>query len=136
MRKITVSLIASAALVLSGCVNPPIESFEGNWLLTSATDAQGTWVDGAAGTTLVTIEDGHISGQICNNWGGDIAITGSTVVVSSLYSTKMACDKTDGIMDREMRFLNDLSLVTSIELVNGQLRLSGDGIELEFVGDY
>jgi hypothetical protein len=48
----------------------------------------------------------------------------------------MACDKTDGIMDREMRFLNDLSLVTSIELVNGQLRLSGDGIELEFVGDY
>jgi len=136
MRKIVVSLIASAALVLSGCANPPIESFEGNWLLTSATDAQGTWVDGAAGATLVTIEDDHISGQICNNWGGDIAITGSTVVVSSLYSTKMACDKPDGIMDIEMRFLNDLSLVTSIELVDGRLRLSGDGVALEFVGDY
>jgi heat shock protein HslJ len=133
MRKIIVSLIASAALVLSGCANPPIESFEGNWLLTSATDAQGTWVDGAAGATLVTIEDDHISGQICNNWGGDIAITGSTVVVSSLYSTKMACDKTDGIMDLEMRFLDDLSLVTSIELVDGQLRLTGDAVTLEFV---
>jgi heat shock protein HslJ len=133
MRKIVVSLIASAALVLSGCANPPIESFDGNWLLTSATDAQGTWVDGAAGATLVTIEDDHISGQICNNWGGDIEITGSTVVVSSLYSTKMACDKPGGIMDREMRFLDDLSLVTSIELVDGQLRLTGDAVTLEFV---
>ena len=133
MRKIVVSLIASAALVLSGCANPPIESFDGNWLLTSATDAQGTWVDGAAGATLVTIADDHISGQICNNWGGDIEITGSTVVVSSLYSTKMACDKPGGIMDREMRFLDDLSLVTSIELVDGQLRLTGDAVTLEFV---
>ncbi|MEN9911139.1 MAG: hypothetical protein RLZZ441_707 [Actinomycetota bacterium] len=133
MRKVIVSLIASAALVISGCANPPIESFEGNWLLTSATDAQGTWVDGAAGATLVTIEDDHISGQICNNWGGDIAITGSTVVVSSLYSTKMACNKPDGIMDLEMRVLDDLSLVTSIELVDGQLRLTGDAVTLEFV---
>lgn len=133
MRKIVVSLIASAALFLAGCTNPPVQSFDGNWLLTSATDAQGTWVDGVAGATLVTIEDDHISGQICNNWGGDIEITGSTVVVSSLYSTKMACDKPGGIMDREMRFLDDLSLVTSIELVDGQLRLTGDAVTLEFV---
>ena len=133
MRKIVVSVIASAALFLAGCTNPPVQSFDGNWLLTSATDAQGTWVDGAAGATLVTIEDDHISGQICNNWGGDIEITGSTVVVSSLYSTKMACDKPGGIMDREMRFLDDLSLVTSIELVDGQLRLTGDAVTLEFV---
>jgi heat shock protein HslJ len=133
MRKIVVSVIASAALVLSGCANPPIESFDGNWLLMSATDAQGTWVDGVAGATLVTIEDDHISGQICNNWGGDIAITGSTVVVGSLYSTKMACDKPDGIMDLEMRFLDDLSLVTSIELVDGLLSLTGDAVTLEFV---
>ncbi len=133
MRKIVVSLIASAALVLSGCANSPIESFDGNWLLTSATDAQGAWVDGADDATVVTIEDDHISGQICNNWGGDIEITGSTVVVSSLYSTKMACDKPGGIMDREMRFLDDLSLVTSIELVDGQLRLTGDAVTLEFV---
>ena len=133
MRKIVVSVIASAALFLAGCTNPPVQSFDGKWLLTSATDAQGTWADGVAGATFVTIEDDHISGQICNNWGGDIEITGSTVVVSSLYSTKMACDKPGGIMDREMRFLDDLSLVTSIELVDGQLRLTGDAVTLEFV---
>ena len=135
MRKIVVSLIASAALVLTGCTNPPVQSFDGKWLLTSATDAQGTWADGVAGATFVTIEDDHISGQICNNWGGNIVITGSTVDLSSLYSTKMACDKPDGIMDLEMRFLDDLSLVTSIELVDGSLHLSGGPVDLEFVSD-
>ncbi|CAB4633518.1 unannotated protein [freshwater metagenome] len=135
MRKIVVSLIASAALVLTGCTNPPVQSFDGKWLLTSATDAQGTWADGVAGATFVTIEDDHISGQICNNWGGNIVITGSTVDLSSLYSTKMACDKPDGIMDLEMRFLDDLSLVTSIELVDGTLHLSGGPVDLEFVSD-
>jgi heat shock protein HslJ len=135
MRKIVVSLIASAALFLAGCTNPSVQSFDGKWLLTSATDAQGTWADGVTGATLVTIEDDHISGQICNSWGGDIAITGSTVVVGSLYSTKMACDKPDGIMDVEMRFLDDLSLVTSIELVDGTLHLSGGPVDLEFVSD-
>jgi heat shock protein HslJ len=132
MRKIVVSLIASAALVLSGCANPPIESFDGNWLLTSATDAQGTLVDGVDGGTLVTIDGDEISGQICNNWGGNIAIDGSSVVISSVYSTKMACNKPDGIMDFEMRFLNDLSLATSIELVNGGLRLTSDAVTLDF----
>ena len=135
MRKIVVSLIASAALVLTGCTNPPVQSFDGKWLLTSATDAQGTWADGVAGATFVTIEDDHISGQICNNWGGNIVITGSTADLSSLYSTKMACDKPDGIMDVEMRFLDDLSLVTSIELVDGTLHLSGGPVDLEFVSD-
>jgi heat shock protein HslJ len=135
MRKIVVSLIASAALVLTGCTNPPVQSFDGKWLLTSATDAQGTWADGVAGATFVTIEDDHISGQICNNWGGNIVITGSTVDLSSLYSTKMACDKPDGIMNVEMRFLDDLSLVTSIELVDGTLHLSGGPVDLEFVSD-
>lgn len=135
MRKIVVSLIASAALVLTGCTNPPVQSFDGKWLLTSATDAQGTWADGVAGATFVTIEDDHISGQICNNWGGNIVITGSTVDLSSLYSTKMACDKPDGIMDLEMRLLDDLSLVTSIELVDGTLHLSGGPVDLEFVSD-
>ena len=47
----------------------------------------------------------------------------------------MACDKPDGIMDLEMRFLDDLSLVTSIELVDGTLHLSGGPVDLEFVSD-
>jgi heat shock protein HslJ len=132
MHKIIMGLLAATALVLAGCTSLPAESFDGNWSLTSATDAQGTLVDGVDGGTLVTIDGDEISGQICNNWGGNIAIDGSSVVISSVYSTKMACNKPDGIMDFEMRFLNDLSLITSIELVNGGLRLTSDAVTLDF----
>jgi heat shock protein HslJ len=132
MHKIIMGLLAATALVLAGCTSLPVESFDGNWSLTSATDAQGTLVDGVDGGTLVTIDGDEISGQICNNWGGNIAIDGSSVVISSVYSTKMACNKPDGIMDFEMRFLNDLSLITSIELVDGGLRLMSDAVTLDF----
>ena len=133
MRKIGIGLVAAATIVLAGCAILPDERFDGNWLLTSATDAQGVWLDGVAGATLVTIDDGQISGQICNTWGGDIAITESTVVVSSVHSTEMWCSEPAGIMDRETRFLNDLALVTSIELVDGRLRLTGGAVTLDFV---
>lgn len=144
MLKIPIGLVLIASLgFVSGCAAPaplptptPSVRYDWDWLLASGTDNQGAWVDGDEGALRLSIKDGQISGQICNNWGGDITITGSTVVVSSLFSTKMACDKPDGIMDRETRFLNDLALVTSIELVDGRLRLSGEGVELEFVGSY
>ena len=141
MRKIFISLVLAASLaIVSGCAAPaplptptPSVQFDVDWFLSSGTDSQGAWVDGGEGAIRVSIKDGQVSGQICNNWGGDIVISGSDVEVSSIYSTKMHCTEPKGIMDREMRFLNDLSLVTSIELVDGQLRLTGDAVTLEFV---
>ena len=136
MRKITVSLIASATLVLTGCSNPPSQTYESDWLLSSGTDSQGEWVEGSEGAVRLTINDGQVSGQICNSWGGDIDINGPSVAMTSLFSTKMYCTEPAGIMDRETRFLSDLSLVTTIELVDGRLRLSGGGVELEFIGSH
>jgi heat shock protein HslJ len=144
MRKILIGLVLAASMgLVSGCAVPtptptpiPSEQYDWDWLLASGTDNQGAWVDGDEGAIRLTINDGQVSGQICNSWGGDIDINGSSVAMTSLFSTKMACDKPDGIMDRETRFLNDLALVTSIELVDGRLRLSGEGVELEFVGSY
>lgn len=133
MRKFTVSLFTAAALVLSGCAILPDHTYDGTWLLTSATDAQGSWLDDVAGATLITIDDGQISGQICNTWGGGIAITGSSVAISSLVSTEMWCSKPDGITDHETRFLSGLQLITSIELVDGRLRLSGGPVTLDLV---
>ncbi len=130
MRKIVIGLVAAATIVLAGCAILPDERFDGNWLLTSATDAQGVWLDGVAGASLVTIDDGQISGQICNSWGGDIVIEGSSVEITSIFSTEMWCTEPDGIMDRETRFLNNISLVTTIEIVDGFLRLSGGGVDL------
>ena len=54
--------------------------------------------------------------------------------MSSVHSTEMWCTEPDGIMDHETRFLNNISLVTTIEIVDGFLRLSGGGVDLKFAG--
>lgn len=136
MRKTVVGAIAVIAVMLSGCTNSPTTTFDYDWLLSSGTDSQGTWVQGDEGAIRLTIDEGQVSGQICNSWGGDIDINGSSVTITSLYSTEMWCESPDGIMDRETRFLDDLSRVTTIKLVDGFLRLSGGGVDLEFVGSY
>lgn len=144
MRKIQIGLVLVASLgFVSGCAAPaplptptPSVQYDWDWLLASGTDRQGEWVDGDEGAIRLTINDGQVSGQICNSWGGDIAIDGSSVAITDLYSTEMFCTEPEGIMDRETRFLNNISLVTTIELVDGRLRLSGGGVEFEFVGSY
>lgn len=142
MRKILIGLILISSVgLVGGCAGPtpeptPIEQFERNWVLVSGTDDQGAWTKGSEGATRLTVADGQVSGQICNSWGGDIIINGSSVKITSLYSTEMWCETPDGIMDRETRFLKDLAAVTTIELVDGFLRLSGGGVDFKFVGYY
>ncbi len=142
MRKIVISLVLAASMgLVSGCAVPtptptPREKYNQNWVLVSGTDDQGYWVKGDEGATRLTIYNGQVSGQICNSWGGDIAIDGSSVAITALYSTEMFCTEPEGIMDRETRFLNDISLVTTIELVDGFLLLSGGGVDLKFVAYY
>ena len=135
MRTIVVSLVTAATLVLSGCAILPDDRYDSNWILSSGKNSQGPFVSGAEGAIRMTINAGQISGQICNSWGGDISITDTSVLVSGIYSTEMWCTEPEGIMDRETRFLNDLSRVTSIELVDGTLHLWGGPVDLEFVSD-
>ena len=142
MRKILIGLVLAASMgLVSGCAVPtptptpiPSEQLNRNWVLVSGTDDQGDWVKGSEGATRLTIENGQVSGQICNSWGGDIDIEGSSVAITSIFSTVMLCTEPDGIMDRETRFLTDISLVTTIEIVDGFLRLSGGGVDLKFAG--
>jgi heat shock protein HslJ len=141
MRKILIGVVlAASAGLLSGCValtptpTPiPSEQLNMNWVLVSGTDGEGAWVKGSEGATRLTIDNGQVSGQICNSWGGDIVIEGSSVAITSIFSTEMFCTEPEGIMDRERRFLNDLSLVTTVEIVDGFLLLSGGGVDLKFV---
>jgi heat shock protein HslJ len=133
MRKIIVGLVTAADLVLSGCAILPDDRYDSNWILTYGKNSQGTFVNGAEGAIRMTINAGQISGHICNSWGGDISITNTSVLVSGIYSTEMWCTEPEGIMDRETRFLNDLSRVTSVEIVDGTLHLSGGPVTLDFV---
>ena len=140
---ILVSTAIAVLTALSGCVTPaptpvptPTMSLENDWLLYSGTDSLGDLVQGDEGAIRMTIADNKINGQICNSWGGDIAVDGSRITFGPLYSTEMYCETPKGIMDRESRFLSDLALVTTIELVDGKLHLSGGGVDLEFGGSY
>lgn len=113
----------------------PALKVDGDWFLSEGTDAEGD-LDLTGDAIRLTIADGQVSGQICNSWGGSIDINGSSVTFGALVSTEMYCTEPAGIMDRETRFLADLPLVTSIELVDGTLHLTGGDVDLTFVGGY
>jgi heat shock protein HslJ len=144
MRSTIFGYAAIAVLIaLSGCatteptpIPSPTMSLEQDWLLYSGSDSLGDLKQGDEGAIRMTIAGNKVTGQICNSWGGGIAIDGSSIAFGPLYSTEMYCETPDGIMDRESRFLTDLALVTTIELVDGKLHLSGDGVDLEFGGSY
>ena len=134
-----VAVVASIGFV-SGCAAPSptpsaSPSFDADWVLATASDSLGN-LDLTGDAIRLTIQDGQVSGQICNSWGGDITVDGSSVVIGPLAATEMYCTEPSGIMDRETRVLSDLPLVTRIELVDGGLHLSGGGVDMTFVGAY
>lgn len=110
-------------------------SFDGDWFLVSGADAAGTF-DDTLPAVRMSFADGQISGQICNSWGGDFTVDGSTISIGPLVSTEMYCTTPKGIMDLETRFLTDLPLVTTIELVDARLHLSGGGVDFVFGPGY
>ncbi|MEY4312807.1 MAG: hypothetical protein RLZZ319_316 [Actinomycetota bacterium] len=110
-------------------------SFDGDWFLFSGTDADGTF-DDTLPAVRMSIADGQLSGQICNSWGGDVTVDGSTISIGALVSTEMYCTTPKGIMDLESRFLTDLPLVTTITVEDGRLHLTGGGVDLVFGPGY
>jgi heat shock protein HslJ len=67
----------------------------------------------------------------CNSYGADVTITGTTIKVSQLMQTEMACvDAT--AMDIEGAFVAALAAATTIEIRDGKLVISGPGGELVF----
>ena len=137
------SAAIAVLIALAGCATSaptpaptPTISLEQDWLRYSGSDSLGDLKQGDEGAIRMTIADNKVTGQICNSWGGDVAIDGSSMTFGPLYSTEMYCETPDGIMDRESRFLTDLALVTTFELVDGKLHLSGGGVDLEFGGSY
>jgi heat shock protein HslJ len=67
----------------------------------------------------------------CNSYGADVAISGTTIKVSQLIQTEMACvDAT--AMDIEGAFVAALSAATTIEIRDGKLVIGGPEGELVF----
>ena len=125
-------LIAAVAVTLSGCVSgTSTESLQGEWVLTSGSDATGELDITITDVTLVVGDDG-VSGRVCNSYGGTISGSPTDLSVSSLYSTEMYCTTPEGIMELEQRFLSDLGAVTGAVVDGNQLTLTGADITLGF----
>ncbi|MEZ0239230.1 MAG: META domain-containing protein [Chloroflexota bacterium] len=67
----------------------------------------------------------------CNSYGADVAITGTTITVSQLMQTEMACADPNA-MAIEGDFVTALAAATTIEIRDGKLVIGGPQGELVF----
>lgn len=102
---------------------------DGTWNATGVNNGNGGVASLVADTEITAIfsAEGAISGNSgCNTYGGDYTVDGSTIAISQLISTMMACD--DPIMEQERAYLTALGNATTIELGEKTLQLrSADG---------
>lgn len=70
----------------------------------------------------IAFEDGGVGGNSgCNSYGGTFEVEGSSIVLSGLVSTLMAC--VEPVNAQEAEFLRALSEAASYEIVGGRLTI-------------
>jgi heat shock protein HslJ len=120
-------------LLLSGCslLSRGASSLDGQWQLQAGTN-QGQPVPIVAGSRITLNVDGtQIGGSAaCNTYGGTIQVGGSSVVISALSMTEMACQ--EDLMASEAAYLAALPRVTTVALNGNSLVLSGPQVELRY----
>jgi heat shock protein HslJ len=129
MRALTLILILSGCSLMSGGAS---DSLDGQWLL-QAGSSQGQPVPIVAGSKItLDIEGSRVGGTAaCNSYGGNIQIDGSSIVISELFQTEMACVD-DRVMASESAYLAALARVSSAVRNGASLVLSGPQVELRF----
>ena len=104
---------------------------QGQWTLVEASDSQGA-IDTRVSAIVMTVDDSTLSGSVCNHFGGDYALSGSTLKVGPLMTTEMWCQTPDGIMDVESRFVEALGKANTVRFEGTNLVLTGVDIRLVF----
>ena len=86
----------------------------GSWLVTSYADAAGTVVSVDDGSVTVVFDATSVSGTAgCNGFHGPWRLTGATLSIGPLMSTKMACEPAE-VMAREAAVMADLGASTAL----------------------
>ena len=136
MRAVHRSLaIAALALLIAGCSLFPglaNAALDGEWQLQAGTN-QGAAIPIPAGSRItLTIDGGDVGGiSACNHYGGTLEINGTTIKISALSMTEMACQ--EDVMAAEAAYLAALPRVTTAARQGDSLVLSGPQVELHFV---
>lgn len=122
-----ISLLLTAVLLLpsrAGFAAPPAPP-TGRWL---AETIRGGGVVDRVQSTLEIAGDGRVSGSGgCNRISGKARITGASIRIGPLVSTRMACPP--AVMDQEHKFFNALEAARSwrIDRARHKLTLRGSG---------
>lgn len=104
--------------VINGCslmrpdspTTPKVQLTDSTWI---AEDIDGKGVIDNAQSTLVFGADGRVSGRAaCNQYGGKVTLSGASMIVDQVFSTKMACTA-PALMEQETRFLEALQSTRS-----------------------
>ena len=122
-------------LLLSGCslfVAGAWASLGGEWQLQAGTN-QGQAIPIVAGSRITLKIDGNEVGgtAACNQYGGKIHVSGTTISITELIQTEMAC-LDDRLMASESAYLGSLARVTAAGRNGGSLVLTGPEVELRF----
>ena len=127
MRRFAVGTLGVVAMALSGCSlmspnstsTPKVELTGSAWL---AEDVDGAGVIDNAQSTLEFSTDGKVLGRGgCNRYGGTVSLSGASMIVGELFSTKMAC--VPALMDQETKFLAALQATRSYRMEDTKLVL-------------
>lgn len=129
MRAFILTLLLSGCSILSLGASA---SLDGEWQLQAGTN-QGQPVPIVAGSKITLNVDGTKAGgsAACNMYGGTIKVQGTSVAISALSMTEMACQ--ENLMVSEAAYLAALPRVTTATRSGNSLVLSGPEVELRYV---
>ena len=128
MKAMILMLLLSGCSLLSGSGTT---SLDGEWLLQAGTN-QGQAVPIVAGSKITLKIDGNQAGgsAACNLYGGTIQVNGSSIAISALSMTEMACQ--ENVMASESAYLAALPRATMAARSGNGLLLTGPQVELRF----
>jgi heat shock protein HslJ len=129
-------IVAASALglILAGCSLLPAAmdiALDGEWQLQAGT-SQGQPLPIVPGTRIsLRVKGLEIGGSgACNIYGGTLQVDGTTIRITALSMTEMACR--DDIMASEAAYLAVLPTVTGATRTGRALILTGPQVELRF----
>lgn len=128
MKALLLILALTGCSIISGGATA---SLDGEWQLRDGTN-QGQPIPIVAGSRITLKIDGtQVGGSAaCNIYGGTIEVHGSSVVISALSMTEMACQ--EDVMASEAAFLAALPRATTVARNGDTLVLTGPELELRF----
>ena len=125
----TLGLLLVGCSLLPGALNAALD---GEWQLQAGTNQGAAIPVAAAHPITLKIARSHVGGTAaCNQYGGRLKINGTTVKVSELMQTEMACAD-NGAMASEAAYLAALPKITTVARDGSTLILSGPQVELRF----